>query len=160
MVVMNRDKKILAGKHIYVNTKMISFFLKKPWQLPQGGLMSGETPYQAALRELREEIGTDNVALIAETKGWLEYILPSNLRRNTDDPVVGQRQKWFLLLFLGKDSDINLRSTNHSEFDTWRWMTISNIIRLSVHFKHGLYVEIFKEFKPYIVKLNTAPYFS
>ena len=160
MVVLNKNKQVLAGKHVYINTKLISYFLKKPWQLPQGGLMEGETPYEAALRELREEIGTDNVALIAETKGWLEYILPGNLRRNTGDPVIGQRQKWFLLLFLGKDSEINVKATNHSEFDTWRWMSISNVIRLSVHFKHSLYVDIFREFKPHIAHLETSSYFN
>ncbi len=160
MVVLNKNKKVLAGKHVYINTKMISYFLKKPWQLPQGGMMAGETPYEAALRELREEIGTDNVKLIAETKGWLEYMLPWNLRRNTEDPVIGQRQKWFLLLFLGKDSDINLKTTNHSEFDIWRWMSISNVIRLSVHFKHSLYVDIFREFKPHIVNLEIASYYN
>lgn len=160
MVVLNKDKKVLAGKHVYINTKMISWFLKKPWQLPQGGLLEGEVPYEAALRELREEIGTDNVKLIAETKDWLEYKLPINLRRNTDDPVVGQRQKWFLMLFLGKDDEINVKATNHSEFDTWRWMTISNVIRLSVHFKHSLYVDVFREFKQYIVDLNTTQYFT
>ena len=160
MVVLNKEKKILAGKHIFINTKMISWFLKKPWQLPQGGLLEGETPYEAALRELREEIGTDNVKLIAETKGWLEYILPVNLRRNTEDPVIGQRQKWFLMLFLGNDSEINVKATSHSEFDTWRWMSVSNVIRLSVHFKHGLYVDVFREFKPHIINLNTSQYFA
>lgn len=160
MVVLNKDKKVLAGKHTFINTKMISWFLKKPWQLPQGGLLEGESPYEAALRELREEIGTDNVKLITETKDWLEYKLPVNLRRNTEDPVVGQRQKWFLMLFMGKDSDINVKSTNHSEFDAWRWMSISNIIRLSVHFKHNLYIDVFNEFRPHIINLNTSQYFT
>lgn len=153
MVVLNKHKRVLAGKHMFINTKMISWFLKKPWQLPQGGLLEGETPKEAALRELKEEIGTNNVQVIAETKGWLEYILPVNLRRNTEDPVIGQRQKWFLMMFLGKDNEINVKATNHNEFDTWKWMTIGNIIRLSVHFKHSLYVEVFREFKPHIINL-------
>ena len=128
MVVLNRDKKVLAGKHLFVNTKMISYFLKKPWQLPQGGLLEGETPYKAALRELKEEIGTNNVALITETKEWLEYILPINLRRNTEDPVVGQRQKWFLMLFLGNDNEINVLDSYNSSNNNFEYQNITNII--------------------------------
>ena len=154
MVVINKNKQVFAGKRLGINVKMISWFLKKPWQLPQGGIEPGEIPYEAALRELREEIGTDNVKFIAETSNWLEYTLPMNLRRNSEDAIIGQRQKWFLLLFLGNDNEINIDATSHSEFDTWRWMSISNIIRLSVHFKHSLYLEVFKEFKPHILGLD------
>lgn len=150
MVIINNYGKIFAGKRMSINSKMISWFLKRPWQLPQGGIEPGESPYIAALRELREEIGTDNVTLLAESKNWLEYTLPPNLRRTGSDIVIGQRQKWFLLVFNGSDSDINVKATNHSEFDTWRWMTPGNVIRLSVHFKHELYLSIFQEFRPYI----------
>lgn len=148
MVLVNDEKKVFAGKRNTFNTKMVSWFLKKPWQMPQGGIEEGETPYEAVLRELKEEIGTNNVELISETEGWLEYIVPYGLRRK-GNKFVGQRQKWYLLKYLGKDEDINLKTTNHSEFDSWRWMSVGNIIRLAVHFKKSLYLEVFRDFKDY-----------
>ena len=150
MVVINDQGKIFAGKRMSINSRMVSFFLKRPWQMPQGGIEPNETPYEAALRELREEIGTDNMKLLAESKNWLEYTLPPKLRRNNGELVIGQRQKWFLFAFNGNNNEFNLNTTNHSEFDTWRWMTPGNVIRLSVHFKHELYLAIFHEFRPYI----------
>jgi putative (di)nucleoside polyphosphate hydrolase len=146
MVVINKDGKVFAGKRTATNTKMVSWFLKKPWQMPQGGIDPGEEPIEAALRELQEEIGTNNVEVLVETDNWLEYSLPVNLRRK-GSPMVGQRQKWFLLKFLGKDGDINLNYSTHKEFDMWRWMSYSNLIRLSVHFKRRLYIEVFRQFK-------------
>lgn len=150
MVILNQKKNILAGRKLMVNSRMISWYLKQSWQMPQGGIKKGEKPYDTVLRELREEIGTDNVRYIAETKSWLEYRLPGSLLRKERHPIKGQRQKWFLLQFLGENSDINLNATSHSEFDTWKWMSIGNIIRLSVHFKHSMYVDIFRIFSPYI----------
>ncbi|MDR2666664.1 MAG: RNA pyrophosphohydrolase [Holosporales bacterium] len=148
MVVVNNDNRIFAGKKNSVNTKMVSFFLKKPWQMPQGGIEKGEAPIEAALRELKEEIGTDNVDVIAETEEWLEYLVPHGLRRK-NNKFIGQRQKWFLLKFLGNDKEIDLKLTNHSEFDIWRWMSVGNVIRLSVHFKRNLYLDVFKSFRWY-----------
>ena len=154
MVVLNKQKNVFVGRKLESNFRMVSWYLKQPWQMPQGGIESGEQPYDTVLRELREEIGTDNVKYIAETNDWLEYKLPVSLLRTGKNPILGQRQKWFLLQYLGKNSDINLNTTGHSEFDVWKWMTIGNTIRLSVHFKHKLYLEIFKIFKPYINKLT------
>ena len=149
MVLLNKRNQVFAAKKNTVNTKMISFFLKIPWQMPQGGIEDGETPVDAMMRELQEEIGTNNVEIIAETKDWIEYMLPKQLlRRNYT--FVGQKQKWFLLKFLGNDNEINLNTTDHKEFDTWKWMGAQNIIRLSVNFKRSLYIEVFKRFKKYL----------
>lgn len=148
MILVNDEKKIFAGKRTAVNAKMVSWFLKKPWQLPQGGIEKDETPLDAVKREMMEEVGTNKFEVIGETENWLEYMIPHGLRRN-DSIFIGQRQKWFLLKFTGADSDINLRSTHHSEFDAWRWMTPGNIIRLSVHFKRNLYIEALKSFRSY-----------
>lgn len=154
MVLLNGENKVFAGKRKTPNSRMVSWFLNKPWQMPQGGIEQGESPLDAALRELREEIGTDKVELVAESEQWFKYVIPQNLRRN-GYRFVGQQQKWFLLRFLGSDEDINLKSTNHSEFDSWRWMTYSNLIRLSVHFKRSLYSDVFAAFKTYFVEDET-----
>ncbi len=154
MVLINKDNKVFAGKRNALNTRMVSWFLKKPWQMPQGGIEEGETPFEAVLRELKEEVGTNNVELICETEDWLEYIVPQNLRRK-GNKLIGQRQKWFLLRFLGNDREINLNTTNHSEFDSWRWMSVGNVIRLSVHFKRNLYLEVFKNFRTHFETGNT-----
>lgn len=146
MILVNGNKHIFAGKRSGVNTKMVSWFLKKPWQMPQGGIEDGETPEEAVAREMMEEVGTNNFKILGETENWLEYTIPHGLRRH-DSAFIGQRQKWFLLQFLGNNSDINLNVSDHSEFDTWRWMAPGNIIRLSVHFKRNLYIEALKYFK-------------
>jgi putative (di)nucleoside polyphosphate hydrolase len=153
MVLINRENKVFAGKRAMTNSKMVSWFLKKPWQMPQGGIELSEDPLEAAMRELSEEVGTNNVEVIAETEGWLEYILPKQLRRR-NSTMLGQRQKWFLMRYLGQDSDFNLNNSEHKEFDVWRWMHFQNIIRLSVHFKRQLYIEIFRQFRPYITNQN------
>jgi putative (di)nucleoside polyphosphate hydrolase len=123
--------------------------------MPQGGIEGNESPVDAVLRELQEETGIRNVEVLAETDGWLEYKVPNNLRRR-DSELVGQRQKWFLLRFLGNDDEINVNYSDHSEFDVWRWMHLSNIIRLSVHFKRKLYIDVFRQFRPYLMNNQLA----
>ncbi|MDR0695879.1 MAG: RNA pyrophosphohydrolase [Holosporales bacterium] len=153
MILINNDNKVFVGKRNSVNTKMMSWFLKRPWQMPQGGIEAGENPLEAVMRELREEVGTDNVEMLGETDDWLRYIVPTGLRRK-DSKFIGQRQKWFLLKFLGENSDINLNATNHKEFDVWRWMSVGNVIRLAVHFKRSLYVEAFRRFSWYFGNIS------
>jgi putative (di)nucleoside polyphosphate hydrolase len=148
MIIVNKDKRVFVGKRHTINAKMVSWFLKRPWQMPQGGIETGENPLEAVLRELREEVGTDNVDVLGETEDWLEYTVPIGLRRR-DGRYVGQRQKWFLLQFLGENRDVNLNATTHSEFDIWRWMSVGNVIRLAVHFKRNLYIEAFRRFSWY-----------
>jgi len=116
------------------------------WQMPQGGIDKGETPRQAALRELKEEVGTDQAEIIAESTRWLSYEVPSDItRRLWRGRYRGQRQKWFAMRFLGRDEDIDLR-THHPEFDAWKWVAATELPRLIVPFKRQLYLDILAEF--------------
>jgi len=118
------------------------------WQMPQGGIDPGETPRQAAQRELKEEVGTDRAEIIAETKDWLRYELPPELRGGVwGGRYRGQEQKWFAMRFTGCDRDIDL-ATHHPEFDAWRWSTVADLTRLIVPFKLELYEAVLKEFAP------------
>jgi 8-oxo-dGTP pyrophosphatase MutT (NUDIX family) len=79
------------------------------WQMPQGEIKSGESPRQAALRELQEEIGTQNVEILAESDDWLFYNVPKELaERAWGTRFRGQRQKWFVMLFKGHDAEISV----------------------------------------------------
>lgn len=116
------------------------------WQMPQGGIDEGEEPRMAALRELREEIGTDKAEILAESHGWLAYDLPPALSRTAwKGRYRGQRQKWFAARFLGRDSDIDL-ATEHPEFEAWQWIEATDLPRLIVPFKRKLYVDVMAEF--------------
>lgn len=116
------------------------------WQMPQGGIDKGETPRQAALRELKEEVGTDKAEIIAESTRWLSYEVPSDItRRLWRGRYRGQRQKWFAMRFLGRDEDIDLM-THHPEFDAWEWVAAAELPRLIVPFKRQLYLDILAEF--------------
>ena len=125
----------------------------RPWQMPQGGIDPGETPRQAALRELEEEIGTAKADIIGESRGWLHYDLPIELAGSIwGGHYRGQRQKWFAMRFTGRDSDINL-ATEHPEFDSWQWVAPSRLPELIVPFKRRLYIDILTEFHEYCVPL-------
>jgi putative (di)nucleoside polyphosphate hydrolase len=116
------------------------------WQMPQGGIDPGETPRQAALRELKEEIGTDKAEILGKSAGWLQYDLPADLAGGIwGGRYRGQRQKWFAMRFTGSDDDINL-ATEHPEFDAWRWVVPHQLPELIVPFKRQLYLDILAEF--------------
>lgn len=117
------------------------------WQLPQGGIDKDEDPRKAVLRELKEEIGTDNAGIIAEHPDWMDYDLPPHLLgRAWKGRYRGQRQKWFALKFLGTDSEIRLDADPHPEFDAWRWAPLAELPALAVAFKKTIYEVLARDF--------------
>ena len=124
--------------------------ISEAWQMPQGGIDEGEAPRAAALRELKEEIGTDAAKIVAESKDWLTYDLPVDLiPKIWGGRYRGQKQKWFLLRFIGRDSDIDIE-TKHPEFLDWKWAPLESLPDLIVPFKRQLYLDLVAEFGPLI----------
>lgn len=122
------------------------------WQMPQGGIDPGESPLDAATRELGEEAGVmpDKVKLVAEAPDWLRYDLPADLiGRAWRGRYRGQEQRWFLFGFLGDDADVDIR-TRHPEFRAWRWMAPDDLPNAVVPFKRDLYVAVLEAFRPHL----------
>ncbi len=124
------------------------------WQMPQGGVDRGETPEQAAYRELEEEVGVTStqVKLLEETADWLYYDFPTELRTRLKQRgrYLGQRQKWFAFQFKGRDADIRL-DTHTPEFSDWRWAALETAPSLVIPFKRATYEEVARRFKKYSV---------
>lgn len=120
------------------------------WQMPQGGIDAGEDPYQAALRELREETNVSSTTFLAESPDWYCYDLPSDgWRKASRGRFRGQRQKWFALRFDGYESEINIDEPaggQKPEFDAWRWETIGRLAELIIPFKRPVYDKVVETF--------------
>ena len=124
------------------------------WQMPQGGIDAGETPEEAALRELEEEIGTAKAEILCATPGWLTYDLPPALAAQIwKGKWRGQAQRWFALRFTGRDSDIDI-DTKHPEFGAWRWAPRADLPRLIVEFKRPVYEAVVEIFEPQLRALG------
>ena len=136
VVLLNKENKVFVAKRID-NPKNF-------WQMPQGGVDSDEKFLTAAFRELYEETSIKNVKLIQEIEGTYTYELPKNLLGIIwKGKYRGQKQKWFLMKYLGNDSEINL-NTNNPEFLEWKWVDIDQITEIVVDFKLHIY-KILKE---------------
>ena len=137
IILLNKENKVFVGKRID-NPKNF-------WQMPQGGIDKGEDYLTAAYRELEEETSVKNVKLIQEIDSIFTYELPKNLLGVIwKGKYKGQKQKWFLMRYLGQDSDINL-NTEKPEFLEWKWTKIEDITKNVVDFKLDVYNEIQKK---------------
>ena len=142
IIVLNKNNKIFVAKRID-NPK--SF-----WQMPQGGVNEGEGFLAAAYRELEEETSIKNVELIKELGGTITYELPKHLLGVIwKGKYRGQKQKWFLMRFLGDDEDINLKTKN-PEFLEWKWIDLDMITEVVVNFKLHVYKQLKKRIKKII----------
>ncbi|MBL8498225.1 RNA pyrophosphohydrolase [Nitrosomonas sp. JL21] len=138
IILLNSKNEVFWGKRIKQNS----------WQFPQGGIKSGESPEQAMYRELTEEIGLcpNHVEIVGRTRDWLRYEVPERwIRKEWRGNYKGQKQIWYLLRLIGRDSDVSLRRSTHPEFDAWRWNQYWVELDSVVEFKRKVYRQALTE---------------
>lgn len=144
VMLLNGEGRVFAGKRIDG--------IQGAWQMPQGGVDSGETHEAAAFRELEEETGIsrDSVTLLAESESLIRYDLPDDLAGKIwGGRFRGQEQKWFAMRLEGPDSLVNI-NTEHPEFSAWSWMDSSELLESIVDFKRETYRRVFEEFAGFL----------
>ena len=137
IVLLNKENKVLVAKRID-NPKNF-------WQMPQGGVDEGEDFYHAALRELKEETSIISIKLIKEIENKFTYILPDHLIDIIwKGKFKGQKQKWFVMRFIGDELEINIK-TKHPEFLDWKWVDLEDLTKIAVNFKLEVYKQVRSE---------------
>ena len=137
VVLLNSDNKVFVGKRI---DNPVNF-----WQMPQGGVNDNENLLYAANRELKEETGVESVKFIKEIDNWLTYELPKNLLGKIwEGKYRGQKQKWFIMRFVGNEEEINIKTKN-AEFLEWKWIDANQLLNVVINFKLDVYKSIVKE---------------
>ena len=150
IVLLNSHNEVFWGKRVGQHS----------WQFPQGGIQHGESPEQAMFRELQEEVGllSEHVQIIGRTRDWLRYDVPEEYLRRQHATRVhraayrGQKQIWFLLRLVGLDSDIQLRASEHPEFDAWRWVPFWIQLDGVIDFKREVYQLALSELARYLAR--------
>lgn len=144
-MIFDINGKILVGERVDFPS----------FQMPQGGVDTGENVTSAILRELYEELGITDCEIVVQSQKKRRYNFPSYIKM---DNFIGQEQTWFLV-FLKDKSQINLKISSHQEFSTWKFVTLEEVVELSVDFKRDIYESIAKEFQKeiekYISKINS-----
>jgi len=139
VVVLNKENKVFVGKR---KDNPVN-----KWQMPQGGVDNGEDLVGAMKRELSEETGIKNIKILKEIDGWSEYELPDYLLGKIwKGKYRGQKQKWFVVKFLGSDNEINLETKN-PEFIEWQWIDIDGLPGVIVDFKKKVYEGLIPKIK-------------
>jgi putative (di)nucleoside polyphosphate hydrolase len=143
IVIINEHNKVLWAKRV----------AEDAWQFPQGGINEGESLEEAMYRELMEEVGLSpsHVEILGKTKDWLRYDVPTQwVRRDGAGRYRGQKQIWFLLKFVGNDSDVLLTNSNKPEFDSWRWNDFWSPLQQVIGFKREVYEKALNELSTYL----------
>ena len=142
VIVLNKQNKVFVGKR---KDNPVN-----KWQMPQGGLDNDENYLSAMRRELREETSIKSIEILEEIKGFFEYELPKNLLGIIwKGKYRGQRQKWFIIRFIGDDKEINLQTEN-PEFIEWKWVYPEELPDLIVDFKKDMYKKLLGKIKKFI----------
>jgi len=149
LMLINDARKVFVGKRIDTDGEA--------WQMPQGGIDKGEEAEAAALRELEEETGIPAtlIDILAVSQDWIKYDFPKELaaklwvRRSGEPRYRGQKQRWFLMRFNGREADVNI-ATTHPEFSEWKWMAPADLPAHIVPFKRGIYEQVLAEFAGFL----------
>jgi putative (di)nucleoside polyphosphate hydrolase len=142
IVILNSENMVFVGK------RKDNPFDK--WQMPQGGVDQNEPLLVAMKRELEEETSIRNIEVLKEFNQWLEYDLPESLiGKIWQGKYRGQKQKWFIVRFIGSEKEINI-NTRHPEFIEWKWINMNLLPDLIVNFKKHIYKDVLIELKKYI----------
>lgn len=158
LTLFNREGLVFVGRRrVGANDGNLRY----AWQMPQGGIDSGEKPYDAAIRELHEETNVRSVELLGEAPDWFSYDIPKPLAGlDWKGRYVGQRQKWFAFRFIGDESEIDVErpgdGKHKPEFGAWRWEKLERVPKLIVPFKRDVYEQVAAAFSRFAAPARDA----